>query len=74
MVNRFKRLLQDARQELSAKRVERRLRTETLTHLAENVVELRARVEELESELDELRADSRRIAELRLLVEDSLVR
>lgn len=74
MIGRLTRLLQDARQAVGAKRAERRLRSDTLIDLTGTVVDLRTRVEELEAELDELRADSRRIAELRLLVEDALVR
>lgn len=72
-MNRVQRLLGDLRAELSAKRAHRRLRTETLTDLAETIRSLQGRVIEVEAELDELRADSRRIAELRVLVEDSLV-
>ncbi|MEJ6555188.1 hypothetical protein PQI51_09185 [Microbacterium esteraromaticum] len=50
----------------------RRLRAETLEHLVEVIVVLRTRLDDLETEIDEVRADSRRVAELRIQVEDYL--
>ncbi len=50
----------------------RRLHAETANELIGIVAELRRRVDELEADLDEFRADSRRVAELRILVEDRL--
>lgn len=52
---------------------QRRLRAETLSNLLEIVASLQQRVDDLERDLDELRADSRRVAELRIQVEDRLV-
>lgn len=51
----------------------RRLRAESIIALTDTVAELRRRIGELESDLDELRADSRRVAELRIQVEDLLI-
>lgn len=50
----------------------RRLRAETVSELVDTVNDLRQRVAELEVDLDELRADSRRVAELRIQVENAL--
>ncbi len=55
-------------------RAQRRLRAETASDLMDIVVSLQKRVDELERDLDELRADSRRVAELRIQVEDRLLR
>lgn len=51
---------------------ERAFRTEQLDTLLARMQELAADNARLERELDELRADSRRIAELRILVEQEL--
>lgn len=51
---------------------QRRLRAETLEHLVETIVALRERIDDLETDIDEVRADSRRVAELRIQVEDHL--
>lgn len=51
---------------------QRRLRAETISDLVGVVTDLRTRVSELERDLDDTRADSRRIAELRIQVEDFL--
>lgn len=50
----------------------RRLHAETVSDLVGVVEDLRVRLGELETDLDEARADSRRIAELRIQVEDFL--
>ena len=50
----------------------RRLRAETATDLIGIVADLRSRIGELEADLDELRADSRRVAEMRIQVENFL--
>lgn len=52
--------------------VKRRLHSEALVELTDTVADLRTRVGELEADLDELRADSRRVAEMRIQLEDSL--
>lgn len=50
----------------------RRLHAETINDLVGIVQELQVRVSELERDLDDTRADSRRVAELRIQVEDFL--
>jgi len=71
-MNRIARLRQDLMLGLRGWVARRRLHAETTTHLVELVTDLRRRVDELETDLDELRADSRRVAELRIMVEDRL--
>lgn len=53
-------------------RARRRLQSETAINLVDTMLELRRRVDELERDLDELRGDSRRVAEIRIQVEDFL--
>lgn len=50
----------------------RRLNAETMSDLVGTVNDLRQQVAELQLEIDEVRADSRRVAELRIQVEDLL--
>lgn len=73
-MNRLVSLLRDARMQLRSGRVKRRVKAEALTDLDGTLTALRAEVRELREEIDELRGDSRRVAELRILVEDELLR
>ncbi len=73
-MNRLISLLRDARLQLGSWRVKRRVKAEALTDLNGTLAALRAEVSELREEIDELRGDSRRVAELRILVEDELLR
>ena len=50
----------------------RALRAEQLENLLIRMAQLEATNTQMEREMDELRSDSRRIAELRILVEDEL--
>ncbi|GAA1530640.1 ABC-type phosphate transport system auxiliary subunit [Microbacterium ginsengiterrae] len=58
--------------EIRRRRAQRRLHARTVLDLASTVASLQQRLSELESDLDEVRADSRRVAELRIQVEDAL--
>lgn len=71
-MNRIARIRQELMINLRGWIAQRRLHAETANELVGIVAELRRRVDELEADLDELRADSRRVAELRILVEDRL--
>lgn len=71
-MNRLIRIPQDMLLALRGWRAERRLRAHTIIDLTELLSSLQRRVDELETDVDELRADSRRIAELRIQVEDLL--
>lgn len=51
----------------------RAMQSEEVAHLVGTVRELRREVAELTSEIDDLRAESRHIAELGLLVEEQLI-
>ncbi len=73
-MNRLTRLRLDLMTSVRGWRAQRRLRAETASDLMDIVVSLQKRVDELERDLDELRADSRRVAELRIQVEDRLLR
>ncbi|MHA3684260.1 hypothetical protein ACXR2T_09235 [Leucobacter sp. HY1910] len=73
-MNRLNTLLREARLQFRAQRVKRRLKAEAITSTADLITQLRQEVAELRDEIDELRADSRRVAELRILVEDQLLR
>lgn len=53
-------------------RARRRLRAELLIDLTRTLQVFETRISQLETDLDELRADSRRVAELRIQVEDFL--
>lgn len=66
------RLRQDAMLSARGWLAKRRLHAETVSDLVGVVEDLRVRLGELETDLDEARADSRRIAELRIQVEDFL--
>ncbi|PRI10197.1 hypothetical protein B4915_12350 [Leucobacter massiliensis] len=67
-------LLHDARLSLRSRRLKRRLRAGQLEELLQGNETLKSRLDELEAELSEIRADSRRVAELRILVEERLSR
>ncbi|MFD5215742.1 hypothetical protein [Microbacterium sp. NPDC058345] len=71
-MNRLARIRQDLVLNARGWLARRRLHAETVADLVGTVNELRQRVTELEVDLDELRADSRRVAELRIQVEDML--
>ena len=73
-MNRLTRLRVDLLTSVRGWRAERRLRAETASDLMGIVVSLQKRIDDLEQDLDELRADSRRVAELRIQVEDRLLR
>lgn len=73
-MNRLISVLRDARMQLRSWRVKRQVEAEALTDLNGTLSALRAEVRELREEIDELRGDSRRVAELRILVEDELLR
>lgn len=66
--------LRDLRTMWRGWRAARVLRAETVAELADTVTKLQARIADLENDLDEFRSDSRRIAELRIQVEDFLSR
>lgn len=72
MKKRLALLKQDLFVTLRSWRARHLLRAETVTDLVGTVTSLRTRIDELERDLDELRADSRRVAELRIQVEDLL--
>jgi hypothetical protein len=71
-VKRIVGVVRDIRINLRGWRAKRRLHSEAASELVKIVLDLRNRVEELEADLDELRSDSRRVAELRIQVEDFL--
>lgn len=71
-MNRIARIRQELTINVRGWVARRRLRAETANELVDIVADLRRRLDELEVDLDELRADSRRVAELRILVEDRL--
>lgn len=71
-MKRIVRTAQDLRVNLRAWVAKRRLRAQNIIDLTDTVVDLRKRVGELETDLDELRADSRRVAEMRIQLEDFL--
>ncbi|MFD5224998.1 hypothetical protein ACFWHT_05175 [Microbacterium sp. NPDC058342] len=71
-MNRLARLRHDVLLTLRGWRAQRRLRAETLVDLIGTVNDLTEQITELRAELDEVRADSRRVAELRIQVEDFL--
>ncbi len=71
-MKRIVRVAQELRINLRGWVAKRRLRSQTIVELADTVADLRKRVGELETDLDELRGDSRRVAEMRIQVEDFL--
>jgi len=71
-MNRFKRIIHALTSSARGWVAERRLRVDTVTHLTHIIEALHQRVDELEKDIDEVRSDSRRVAELRILVEDIL--
>lgn len=72
-MNRLTRLRLDLMTSLRGWRAQRRLRAETASDLIGIVTALQRRVDDLERDLDELRADSRRVAEMRIQVEDLFI-
>jgi|GEM_PF-3461101 len=71
-MNRLTRILNVAKTTARGWIAERRLRADTVTHLTSIIDALHRRLDEMEKDIDELRADSRRVAELRIQVEDFL--
>lgn len=71
-MNRITRVGNDTVAEVRAWRAKRRLHSAAVVELTETVADLTVRVSALEADLDELRADSRRVAELRIQLEDFL--
>lgn len=71
-MNRFKRIVSGLKRHVRGWEAERRLRADTVTHLTSIIEALHERVDELEKDIDEIRSDSRRVAELRIQVEDFL--
>lgn len=72
-MNRLTRLRLDLMTSLRGWLAQRRLRAETASDLIGIVTALQQRVDDLERDLDELRSDSRRVAEMRIQVEDLLI-
>lgn len=71
-MNRLVRAQRDLMLSIRGWRAQRRLRAATILRLTESVEGFETRVRQLEAEIDELRADSRRVAEMRIQLEDYL--